>query len=307
MLLAAIWAYGMLCLVPGASAMDPEGCFTCHQYPGLVTFRPPDKLKILHIDESGYLKSAHGSLECRQCHVTIEKIPHTDESQVDCTTQCHLEEKDKQRIAAYPLAGFHAAEQSAIVRLEDGTSCRACHPLYPHSQNIKVRAFLNLHAGFMLCEVCHLNRDKYTNIVYDWNGAEVADFKGRPFGTFYNPKLNQVEKSEHFLSRISVFQKKNSQKKRLVNTWDTPAAVEYMRKQNSLTAEQKSERLAFFHRDIHRAEISVACDECHSHHSILDFEQLGFNKAMTNNLMNLNIKGLVTKYKVFYFPHLFDQ
>jgi hypothetical protein len=290
-----------------AFAMDPEGCFTCHQYPGLVTFRPPDNLEILHIDESLYLKSAHGRFECRKCHVSIETIPHPEESRIDCTSQCHLEEKDKRRIAAYPLEGFHAEEQSAIVALKDGSSCRACHPLYPHSQNVKVRAFLNLHTGFMVCEVCHLNREKYADIVYDWSGAEVADYKGRPFGTFYNPKLKQVEKSEHFISRISVFQIADGTKKHLLNTWDTPEAVAYMQIEKRLTSAEKKRRLAFFHRDIDRKEISVACDECHSDHSILDFERLGFSKAMTNNLINLNIKGLVTKYEVFYFPHLFDQ
>ena len=303
-----ICVYLLLFAGLNAMAMDPEGCFTCHQYPGLVSYGPNHSLRILHIDERRYLDSVHGKFECRKCHATIEKIPHTDDLRVDCTTECHQSDSDKQRIFKAPLSGFHIKEQSAITALEDGSSCRVCHPLYPHSANIKVRAFLNLHTGFMVCEVCHLNRQRFPDSFYDWNGAEVATFKGKPYGTFYNPKLNQVEKkSEHFISRISVFEKKNGKKKRLMNTWDSDKAQAYLRIEKTLTAESIKNRLGYFHRDIDRKEISVACDECHSHHSILDFKQLGFNKAMTNNLIQLNIKGLVTKYKVFYFPHLLDQ
>ena len=57
---------------------------------------------------------------------------------------------------------------------------------------------------------------------------------------------------------------------------------------------------------LHIPGVSNTCDECHSKHSILDFDRLGFDKTIQNNLINLNIKGLVTKYETFYFPQLFD-
>jgi hypothetical protein len=302
---AATWIW--LSTAGSSFAMDPEGCLTCHQYPGLAKLTVAGTISILHINEAKYRASAHGKFACRKCHTSIEQVPHTGQRQVDCTTECHLTEKEQRLVARYPLEGFHRKEQSAITALQDRSSCRTCHLLYPHRENKMVRALLNLHTGFMLCEVCHLNKDKFPGSFFDWKGAEIADFSGEPFGTFYNPNLKKAHKSEHFISRISVFLPANGEKKSLVNTKDSAEALQFIRADKSLTPQEKEKRLAFFHRDIKRKEISVACNECHSSHSILDFQKLGFDQTTTNNLVNLNIKGLVTKYKTFYFPHLFEN
>jgi hypothetical protein len=92
-----------------------------------------------------------------------------------------------------------------------------------------------------------------------------------------------------------------------MNTWDTAKAKEFILKEKNLNPDEKNKALDYFHRDIEKKEISVACDECHSSHSILNFNKLGFDRKKTKDLIYLNIKGLVTKYKVFYFPHLFGQ
>ena len=291
-----------------AFAMDPDGCLTCHQYPGMVTSENTHDIKLLHIDEKRYLRSAHGRVGCKQCHAVVEKVPHTGDTAVTCiTSQCHANAAERRKIRDYSLENFHIKEQSAIARLEDPSSCRVCHPLYPHSQNNMVRAFLNLHAGFMVCSVCHIKRENYPDCDYAWNGTETAQYIGEPFGTFYNPKLKRAHKSEHFMSRISVFITRQGKRKSLMNTWDTDQARAFLLNQKDLDAEAQKERLDYFHRDINRKEISVACDECHSQNSILDFEGLGFSELTHNNLVNLNIKGLVTHYKTFYFPQLFNK
>lgn len=300
---ALVW----LGLAGNCVAMDPEGCLTCHQYPGLATLKENKRINILHIDEAKYAASAHGKFACRKCHTTVEKIPHTGQLKVDCTTECHLTDSEKRLVAKQPLSRFHRKEQSAIIALQDPSSCRICHELYPHSENNMVRGLLNLHTGFMVCEVCHLNKDKFPGCYFDWNGAEIAEFSGEPFGTFYNPNLKKAHKSNHFISRISVFQSVGGEKRSLVNTRDARQAKDYVRTLNSLNAAQREKRLEFFHRTINRKEISVACDECHSTHSILNFQKLGFDQKTTNNLVNLNIKGLVTKYKTFYLPKLFEN
>ena len=307
----SIWAVLLAGIFPPTAAnsfaMDPDGCLTCHQYPGLVTSDDTHNIKILHIDEARYLRSPHGQLACKQCHTVIEKVPHTGETQVDCTTKCHLTDAEKREVRNYPLHNFHIKEQSAIASLDDKSSCRVCHALYPHSQNNMVRAFLNLHTGFMVCSVCHLKKENHPGCYYDWNSTENAQFIGVPFGTFYNPKLKQARKSKHFISRIAVFKHLNGKKQSLMNTWDTAAAQEFIHHQKELDAKTQKERLAFFHRDINRKEISVACNECHAKKSILDYKRLGFDEKTHNNLVNLNIKGLVTHYKTFYFPQLFNK
>jgi len=287
-------------------AMDPDGCLTCHQYPGMVTSENTRDIKILHIDEARYLSSAHGRLACTQCHAAVQKVPHTGETSVACTTQCHQSDAEQRKVRNTPLRHFHRKEQSAIARLDDASSCRVCHPLYPHSRNNMVRALLNLHTGFLVCSVCHLKKENFPNCYYDWNASENAEYIGEPFGTFYNPKLKRAHKSKHFLSRIAVFTDAQGKKRSLINTWDTAEAAAFSLNQKNLSDGAQKNRLAFFHRDINRKEISVACNECHSEKSILDFKKLGFDEITHNNLVNLNIKGLVTHYKTFYFPKLFE-
>lgn len=288
-------------------AMDESGCLTCHQYPGLARPETPDGFKVFHIDEERYLQSPHGKTDCKKCHTTVTKVPHVGETSVNCTNGCHLAEKDKKLITDFDLKTLHAKEKSYITHLADGSSCQECHLLYPHRSNELARAFINLHISFMTCETCHINRDKYKTLSYDWASSETAEFAGKPFGARFNPKIGDASESAHFISRIAVFSEENGTKRPMLNTWDTEKAKVYLAQEKHLTHEERKERLSDFHKDIHKTEISVTCNECHSKESILDFKELGFSEKKTKDLIYLNIKGLVTKYKVFYFPDLFGQ
>jgi hypothetical protein len=290
-----------------AFAMDPGGCLTCHQYPGLVKPEQSGGFKALHIDEESYLKSPHGKTDCRECHTGVDKVPHTGETKVNCTNGCHLAEKDKKLIENYDFKNSHSKEKSYITSLEDGSSCRECHRLYPHNKDNLARAFINMHLGFMSCETCHIKRVKFNELKYDWQDLKNAKFQGKPFGTRFNPKLGNARKSSGFISRITAYSVEGGKKKSLMNTWDTKKASAYLLTEKYMTLDEKKKHLSYFHQDINKKEISVACNECHSKKSILDFKQLGFSEKKTKDLISLNIKGLVTKYKIFYFPHLFGQ
>jgi hypothetical protein len=80
-----------------------------------------------------------------------------------------------------------------------------------------------------------------------------------------------------------------------------------MLREQNLTQNEREKKLRYFHKDIARKEISTACDECHSTKSILNFGKLGFDEKETNKLIHLDLKGLVTKYEIFYFPDLFGR
>ncbi len=311
------------------SASDELGCLTCHGYPGLVKFEKPDHFKVLHIDEEKHLDSKHGKVDCRQCHTPVSKVPHTGNTGVECTTKCHLEDKDKIIAMQSSLSTFHKDEKFAITRLNDTSSCRVCHPLYPHSENNKVRAFLNMHTGYLSCEVCHLKKEDIKNIVYDWKSPDAFEFTGEPYGThkkqeagetrktedvisrmlkIFSPGEDQPKnssKSEYLLSRIAAFSEENGEKRMLINTKDVEKAREYKAKEKKLNPEAKEAELKYFHKDIARKEISIACNECHSINGMLDFRKLGFNEKRAEDLEYMNIKSLITKYDVFYLPHLF--
>lgn len=297
----------LLCLDGVGWALDESGCLTCHQYPGLVRVAEDDSVLALHIDASGYAASVHGDVECIACHTTIVKVPHTGNRSVDCTAQCHQGQDSPQLPDDYPLAEFHKAEQSYIRRLDEETSCRVCHHLYPHKTNNLVRGFLNMHIGFMTCEVCHLKKKKIDGMTYQWRDSENARFSGEPFGSFFNPAGGKAGNPTGFISRITIYTIQKGKRLSLVNTRDTAAAKAYNPKQHAQTDAQKTKQLAFFHRDIEKRQISVACDQCHSPHSILDYADLGFDRNKQSRLENLDLKGLVTKYKTFYLPQLLTK
>ena len=104
-----------------------------------------------------------------------------------------------------------------------------------------------------------------------------------------------------------MFTEENGVKKPMLNTWDTEKAKAYLLREEQLKTEEKEKQLAFFHRDVHRVEISVTCNECHSNESILDYTMLGFSEKKAADLININIKGMITKYKVFYLPEMFGH
>ena len=327
-LLTAAFIFILLAPV-SSSAVDHGGCLTCHKFPGLVRLEKPDKFKLMHIDEEIHLASDHGKVDCRECHQTVTQIPHTGETKVNCTTGCHL--KDRAKIdALYPeyYVNYHKLERFAITRLDDTSSCRVCHPLYPHSNNKKVRALLNMHTGYMLCEVCHLKKEDLKQLQFNWKDPEHFEYVGEPYGTITNhtghnsnkviqemlkmsPEKNTSaggpDKNGALISRIAVFSKKGGKKKLLMNTRDCDMAKEYMIKEHTLSEKEKKDSFELFHKDIARKEVSVACNECHVPDGMIDFAKLGFDKSTSKDLQYLNIKSLMTKYDTFYIPNLFGN
>jgi hypothetical protein len=288
------------------SAEDGIGCLVCHQYPGLVIREAPDRLRVLHVDQDKFLRSAHGKLGCRSCHTNIEQVPHTGADEINCTNGCH--QGDAEKIARYPLADFHKEEQSLLVDVGRKTACEVCHSIHPHSESPVTRAFLNLHAGFMFCDVCHtVQQQRDHSLCYDWENAEDAEFRGEPFGSYYNPKERRIQEPARFISRIAVFALKDREKYSLRDDRDIPKAMDFLRKEKSLGRSERRSRLAYFHRGVKKRKPGAACDGCHSPHGILDFAALGFDKKETDYLAHLNIKALVTKYRTFHFPDLFGH
>jgi hypothetical protein len=188
-----------------------------------------------------------------------------------------------------------------------------------------------MHTGFMLCEVCHLKKENLNNITYEWKEPEEFEFIGEPYGTHQKKEIkNKTEKKSiiskmlrifsseedeseethktiYLISRIAVYKKTDGNKELLINTSDIEAAKEFLKNEENLKSEERQKKLNYFHRDIAKKEISVACNECHSPTGILDFRKLGFDEKKAQDLEYLNIKSLVTKYETFYLPNLFGH
>ena len=88
----------------------------------------------------------------------------------------------------------------------------------------------------MVCDVCHFKKEKLPAFSFDWKETENADFSGKPFGTFYNPKTKTAHKDAHYISRIAIFVKNNGKKQLTVNGVETRKATAYLQKEKTPNA-----------------------------------------------------------------------
>ncbi len=181
--------------------------------------------------------------------------------------------------------------------------CYICHSNYPHSKNKKVRALLNMHTQFFVCETCHIEEKKGMGVVYKWYNPLSDNPKGPFFGTSYDPETGNLVEVEDSFSRIAPFFVKADKLESAIQIQDAPLALDYVNVRDKLTPEQRDNVKKKFHINIKPK--GHECKACHTKKSILEFRKLGFADNRTVDLQQLNIRGMVTKYENFYIPNLF--
>jgi DNA-directed RNA polymerase subunit M/transcription elongation factor TFIIS len=182
--------------------------------------------------------------------------------------------------------------------------CYICHSDYPHSKNKKVRALLNMHTEFFVCETCHIEEKVGAEIVYTWYNPIEQYPKGPFFGTSYDPETgNLLEVEDHF-SKIAPYYSRGDKLESAIQAQDAPLAQDYMRVRDKLTPEQRDNVKKKFHVSI-KEKGAHECKICHAKKGLLDFRKLGFADNRIVDLEQLNVKGMLTKYEQFYLPNLF--
>lgn len=94
----------VMMLSSGTAAKPPKGadCNACHE-----------------VDLPKFGKSAHGSLDCRDCHTAVKQLPHADKlAKVSCAA-CH---EDAVKAYAGSVHGVLRKEG-----MEDAATCQSCH------------------------------------------------------------------------------------------------------------------------------------------------------------------------------------
>lgn len=76
---------------------DTENCLYCHRYPNMGRYDETGQKKIYYVNDKKFAQSVHGKLKCKNCHVGVDQIPHTDVKKVDCSTRCHIKEPSTNR------------------------------------------------------------------------------------------------------------------------------------------------------------------------------------------------------------------
>ncbi len=188
---------------------------------------------------------------------------------------------------------FHNVDETINIERQNTSLCLKCHGTYPHSKARDVRSFLNAHAFFMACEVCHIRRDRGQVVVYKWikagTGEELQVLDGPP---------------GNYGGIIVPFLREKGHLKRLDQALNRKAILKYIESRNSLTADEAAELKLRIHKKI--SSRPVFCDECHRKKGYLDFEKLLYPPHRIEILTSTEVVGMIKKYKEFYLPTMFD-
>lgn len=200
---------------------------------------------------------------------------------------------------------FHRTVEFPQLSEDARPVCFICHSDYPHSKNKKIRSILNMHTQYFVCETCHIKERSGTTVFYKWYSPFEENPKGPFLNTSYDPETGNVIEVEDKFSKITPFFVDGVRLESAIQKQDAPLAKDFVKVRDKLTPEQREGVKNKFHVNIKPK--GHECKTCHSKQSILDFERLGFSKNRAADLIQLNVKGMLTKYKNFYLPDLLTE
>ena len=204
------------------------------------------------------------------------------------------------------LRHFHNAPLVNKVLLGKKSICFSCHGDYPHSKEPMIRTLMNMHTQFAGCMTCHNDprKIKESSLSFEWLNYSGIEVKGKPFGVSKDEKTGYLTITDDYFSKIVAYTNLNNEKKLLEITEDSKEAKEFLAIRDSLTDLDKEAIKKSFHKAV--MPKGRFCSRCHTEEkkSYLPFRELGFSDRRISDVTNLNIIGLVEKYKTFYMPNL---
>lgn len=194
--------------------------------------------------------------------------------------------------------------------------CYICHSDLPHKKNKKIRALMNMHTQYFVCETCHIKDKPGVEIVYKWYSPFEKNPEGPFFGTEYDPQTEMLVAGNKYAkiapyfktdladhsSRTSV---ESDNLKIAIQIQDAPLAIDFMKVRDKLTPEQRDGVKNKFHEYIKPK--GHECKDCHTENSILNFRDLDFSEKRISDLKTMEITGIITKYEDFYLPEFFKD
>ncbi|HEC16998.1 MAG TPA: hypothetical protein ENI99_10595 [Sedimenticola sp.] len=226
----------------------------------------------------------------------------------ESTERSFLEKVDKEG-QLERIRHFHNSPKEAAYSKGKQPVCFYCHGEFPHAKRPMVRTLLNMHTQFVGCMTCHADNKKIPEeeLTFRWLNYSGIDVKGPPYGTAYDEETGDLIKTDDLHSKIVAYRRKaNGEEELLEITEDAPEAAEFIAMRGQLTTQQQGAVKKMFHTIVN--PIGRFCTRCHvvdEGKGYLPFRELGFSEARALGLTNLNIAGLVQKYKKFYMELVF--
>jgi len=235
--------------------------------------------------------------------LSASMLKHTPMSAEDESSEL-LEKLAAERETEAARHFHHMSETMA----QDGEKsvCYYCHGDFPHFEQRMIRTLLNMHTQFIGCMTCHVDPKTIDESAVElrWLNYSGIDVSGPPFGTDYDGDTGVLIETDDVYSKIVPYLQQEKGKKLLEIRETDPAAVDFVKVQDRLQGQDRDLVKKSFHRNV--SAKGRFCTKCHTQQeqSYIPFEALGFSDRRVTELTNLNIIGLVQKYKKFYMPEL---
>ncbi len=204
---------------------------------------------------------------------------------------------------------FHNLRKNDVINDGKKQACFYCHGDYPHSKTRMIRTLLNMHTQFIGCMTCHTDEEKIPENKYSfaWLNFSGIDVEGPYFGTSIDPDTGFLVTTDDYFSKIVVYADINNQRTLMEAIEDKPEVQEFLKIKDKLSDSDKEAIKKRIHKVVRRK--GRFCDRCHAPEdkSFLPFRELGFSEQRIFDVTNLNILGVVKKYKQFYLPNLFRK
>lgn len=204
---------------------------------------------------------------------------------------------------------FHNVPEIDKVNLGKKSVCMHCHGDYPHSKEKMVRSLLNMHTQFIGCMTCHVDEKKLgrAELGFGWLNFSGLEVTGPPFGTDVDPQTGDLVETDDYYSKIVVYKQQGNSRELIEITEDRPDVREYVEIRDQLSKQDSEAVKITFHKLIRSK--GHLCTRCHvtEEKSFLPLQQLGFSASRIGSITNLNIVGIVEKYKTFYMPNMFGR
>ena len=204
---------------------------------------------------------------------------------------------------------FHNEPLQDYAQLGKKNVCFTCHGDYPHAKEPMIRTMMNMHTQFVSCMTCHVDPRKIPDeeVKFEWLNYSGIEVNGPPFGTDVDPETGLLVKTDDYFSKIVPYRTKNGINELLEMTEESQEVQDFIKVQDKLSDRDRIAIKNRFHKLV--SPKGRFCSRCHTNveESYLPLNKLGFSERRVDELTNLNIIGLIEKYKNFYMPNLLDS
>ena len=182
---------------------------------------------------------------------------------------------------------FHYYPGIEMVRKQNRSACLLCHSVLPHNKNVRNRAFLNLHSGYVSCTTCHLSDS--TNVTFEWLDTETGH------------RVSGVERPETKWRNVGKYQLVPIRDGQAIYTsQDNPVIVDQI-EAGALTDETQKKQL----REMLEAGMMMPgrmCNRCHIQNGYINYTAVGYSPERVRELESLSIPSVFENYENFYMP-----